>query len=98
MPDDSPKRTATARGKKLRSAITREGMDRAAHRAFLRGMGLDDETMNRPMIGVATPEGEMTPCNIGLRDQAAWARQGIAEGGGTPREFGTMSVADSLSI
>lgn len=97
MPDDSHKRAGVNRPK-LRSAITREGMDRAAHRAFLRAMGLDDETMNRPMIGVATPEGEMTPCNIGLSDQASWAKQGIAEAGGTAREFGTMSVADSLSM
>ena len=97
MPDSSapkPRRT----NRKLRSRITTDGLDRVAHRAFMRAMGLDDEAIAKPMIGVVTTEGEMTPCNMGLAAQAEFARQGIAEAGGTPRSFTTISVSDGLSM
>jgi dihydroxy-acid dehydratase len=83
---------------KLRSRIAVDGLDRTPHRAFLRATGLGDEALTRPMIGVATTEGEMTPCNMGLAQQAAWAKQGIAEAGGTPREFTTISISDSIPM
>ena len=50
------------------------------------------------MIGVVTTEGETTPCNMGLHDQAAAAKEGIVEAGGTPREFTTVSVSDGISM
>ncbi len=81
-----------------RSRIVTEGMDRTPHRAFLRATGLDDEMIGRPMIGVVTTEGETTPCNMGLHDQAAAAKEGIVVAGGTPREFTTISVSDGLSM
>ena len=88
-----------AKGKlKLRSRITTDGLDRAPHRAFLRGMGLDDAAIARPFIGVATTAGEVTPCNMTLAEQAATAKAGIAAAGGTPREFTTISVSDGLSM
>jgi dihydroxy-acid dehydratase len=95
MPDDSRARTNRP---KYRSRITTDGMDRVAHRAFMRAMGLDDEAIARPMIGVVTTDGETTPCNMGLSDQAAHAYRGIAEAGGTPREFTTVSVSDGISM
>jgi len=84
--------------RRLRSRITTDGMDRAPHRAFMRAMGLDDDAIERPMVGVVTTDGEMTPCNMGLRAQAAFAKQGIAEAGGTAREFTTISVSDGISM
>ncbi len=84
--------------RRLRSRITTDGLDRVAHRAFMRAMGLDSAAIARPMIGVVTTEGEMTPCNMGLADQADYARRGIAEAGGTPREFRTISVSDGISM
>jgi dihydroxy-acid dehydratase len=78
--------------------LTVEGLDRAPHRAFLRGMGLDDAAMARPFIGVVSTAGEMTPCNLPLAAQAAAAKTGIARAGGTPREFTTVSVSDGLSM
>jgi dihydroxy-acid dehydratase len=98
MPDDTRQRTTKAGKAKYRSRITTDGTDRVAHRAFMRAMGLDDEAIARPMIGVVTTDGETTPCNMGLRDQAAFAKQGIAEAGGTPREFTTVSVSDGISM
>jgi dihydroxy-acid dehydratase len=82
----------------LRSRLTIDGLDRAPHRAFLRGMGLDEAAMARPFIGVVSTAGEMTPCNLPLAAQAAAARIGIARAGGTPREFTTVSVSDGLSM
>ncbi|WP_118136333.1 dihydroxy-acid dehydratase [Oceanicella sp. SM1341] len=82
----------------LRSRITVEGLDRTPHRAFMRGMGLDDEAMAKPIIGVVTTFGEITPCNGNLDIQARDASQGISEGGGTPRNFTTISVSDGISM
>jgi len=98
MPDgQNPKPTRRA-NTRLRSRITTDGLDRVAHRAFMRAMGLDDEAIAKPMVGVVTTEGEMTPCNMGLADQAAYAIRGISEAGGTPREFRTISVSDGISM
>jgi len=82
----------------MRSRITTEGLDRTPHRAFLRGMGLDDAAIARPMIGVASTKGETTPCSMTLGPQAEAAKTGVERAGGTPREFTTITVADSLSM
>lgn len=83
---------------KLRSRITVEGLDRVPHRAFHRGLGLDDDAMARPMIGVVSTAGETSPCNANLGDQARHAYRGVQEAGGTPREFTTISVSDGFSM
>ena len=84
--------------KTWRSRITTDGLERTPHRAFLRGMGLDDEAIARPFIGVVSAAGEMTPCNLTLAPQAAEAKLGIAAAGGTAREFTTVSVSDGLAM
>ena len=71
--------------KKWRSRVTTDGLDRAPHRAFMRAMGLDDEALARPMIGVVSMKGEQTPCNMTHDFQVDAAKAGIAEAGGTPR-------------
>ena len=82
----------------LRSRITTDGLDRAPHRAFLHGMGLDDAAIAKPFIGVVSTAGETTPCNMTLGPQSAEAKVGIADAGGTAREFTTVSVSDGLSM
>ena len=84
--------------KKLRSRVTTDGLDRAPHRAFMRAMGLDDEALAKPMIGVVSMKGEQTPCNMTHDFQVDAAKAGIAEAGGTPREFATVSVSDGISM
>jgi dihydroxy-acid dehydratase len=84
--------------KKWRSRITTDGLDRAPHRAFMRAMGLDDADLAKPMIGVVSMKGEQTPCNMTHDFQVAAAKEGIAEAGGTPREFTTVSVSDGISM
>ena len=86
------------RMKKWRSRVTTDGLDRAPHRAFMRAMGLDDAALARPMVGVVSMKGEQTPCNMTHDFQVDAAKAGIAEAGGTPREFTTVSVSDGISM
>jgi dihydroxy-acid dehydratase len=85
-------------GRKLRSRITTDGIDRAPHRVFMRAMGLDDAAMARPFIGIVSTAGETTPCTGNLSEQAAQAYAGVREAGGTPRAFTTISVSDGISM
>src|SRR4051812_2852472 len=86
------------RMKKWRSRVTTDGLDRAPHRAFMRAMGLDDAALEKPMVGVVSMKGEQTPCNMTHDFQVDAAKAGIAEAGGTPREFSTISVSDGISM
>jgi dihydroxy-acid dehydratase len=62
--------------RKLRSAITHEGLARTPHRAFMRAMGLDDAAIQKPMIGVVSMKGEQTPCNMTHGFQVEAAKEG----------------------
>ncbi|HEY8334132.1 MAG TPA: dihydroxy-acid dehydratase [Tardiphaga sp.] len=83
---------------KWRSRITTDGLDRAPHRAFMRATGLDDEAIAKPMIGVVSMKGDLSPCNMTHDFQVAAASAGIVDAGGTPREFSTISVSDGISM
>ena len=61
-------------------------------------MGLDDGAIAKPMVGVVSMKGEQTPCNMTHDFQVDAAKAGIAEAGGTPREFSTISVSDGISM
>ena len=65
--------------RKLRSRITTDGLDRAPHRAFMRAMGLDDEAIAKPMVGVVSMKGEQTPCNMTHDFHVAAAKIGIED-------------------
>src|SRR5258708_4428654 len=65
--------------RKLRSDITREGLARTPHRAFMRAMGLDDAAIQKPMIGVVSMKGEQTPCNMTHGFQVEAAKEGVGE-------------------
>lgn len=83
---------------RLRSRITTDGLDRTPHRAFMRGMGLDDDAISRPFVGIVTTANETSPCNANLAEQAKHAYAGVQEAGGTPRSFTTISVSDGISM
>ncbi len=86
------------RTRKLASRITVEGLDRAPHRAFLRALGLSDDDLAKPFVGVASTDGRVTPCNALLGKLAGVACSAIREAGGIPFDFGSISVADSMSM
>ena len=82
----------------LPSRVTVEGLDRAPHRAFLRGLGLSDTDIGRPFVGVASTDGRVTPCNALLGALAKDACAGVRDAGGMPFDFASISVADSMSM
>lgn len=84
--------------RRWRSATIREGLVRTTTRAFLYGLGQDDDDIARPHIGVIHTGGEMSPCNLTLRDQASHAKTGVYAHGGTPHECPVVSVSDGLSV
>jgi len=81
-----------------RSRIAIDGLDRAPHRAFLRAIGLDDEDLGKPQVGIVSTHGENTPCSMSLGPQADAARLGVAAGGAVPVPFTTISVSDGVSM
>ena len=84
--------------KKFRSATIYEGTIRATTRSFLHALGQDEDDIARPHIGVFHTGGEMSPCNLNLREQAQHAKTGIYAGGGTPHECPVVSVSDGLTM
>jgi dihydroxy-acid dehydratase len=83
---------------KLVSRHVTEGPARAPHRSYFYAMGLSDEEIHRPFIGVATCWNEAAPCNITLNRQAQAVKLGVKEAHGTPREFTTITVTDGIAM
>ena len=83
---------------KRHSAKLTDGVDRAPARAMLKAIGLDDEALARPLVGIATNWIETMPCNWNQRELARHVRRGIIEAGGTPVEFNTIAVSDGVSM
>ena len=84
--------------RKLPSRHVTEGPTRAPHRAFYYAMGLTEEQIHRPLVGVASCWNESAPCNIALMRQAQAAKKGVDAAGGTPREFCTITVTDGIAM
>jgi dihydroxy-acid dehydratase len=82
----------------LRSREVTDGPERAPHRAMFRAMGFDDTDLDSPMVGVANPAADITPCNVHLDDMAEAATDGIDDAGGMPIEFGTITISDAISM
>jgi dihydroxy-acid dehydratase len=75
-----------------------EGPSRAPHRAMYKAMGLTDEDLDRPIVGVSSTCNEATPCNIHLCKLAQRAKQGVKDSGCTPREFTAIAVSDGIAM
>jgi len=75
-----------------------EGIARAPHRAMYKAMGLTDADLSKPFIGVCHTGNEATPCNIHLGRLAQKAKEGVGDGGATPREFSTIAVSDGIAM
>ena len=74
------------------------GPERAPHRSYLYAMGLTEEEINQPLVGVATAWNEAAPCNIALSRQAQAVKIGVKDEKGTPREFTTITVTDGIAM
>jgi dihydroxy-acid dehydratase len=83
---------------KLPSRHVTEGPARAPHRSYYYAMGLTEEQIHRPFVGVVSCWNEAAPCNIALMRQAQSAKKGVDAGGGTAREFCTITVTDGIAM
>jgi dihydroxy-acid dehydratase len=75
-----------------------EGAARAPHRAMYKAMGLTDDDLSKPFVGVCHTGNEATPCNIHLAGLAQKAKDGVKDAGATPREFSTIAVSDGIAM
>ena len=75
-----------------------EGAARAPHRAMYKAMGLSDDDLSKPFVGVCHTGNEATPCNIHLPSLAQKAKDGVRDAGATPREFSTIAVSDGIAM
>jgi len=83
---------------KLPSRHVTEGPERAPHRSYYYAMGLTEEEIHQPFVGVVSCWNEAAPCNIALMRQAQSAKAGVKNAGGTPREFCTITVTDGIAM
>jgi len=83
---------------KLPSRHVTVGPGRAPHRSYYYAMGLTEDEIDQPFVGVATCWNEAAPCNIALSRQAQSVKKGVNEAGGTPREFTTITVTDGIAM
>ncbi len=83
---------------KHRSRALTEGPARAAARAYLKGIGYDDEALSKPLVAVANTWIETMPCNFHLRALAAKVKEGIRVAGGTPMELNTIAISDGITM
>jgi dihydroxy-acid dehydratase len=74
------------------------GRDRAGARANYRAMGLTDDDLRRPIVGIANTWTGTMPCNAGLRTLASAVAAGVRAAGATPLEFNTIAVSDSITM
>jgi dihydroxy-acid dehydratase len=83
---------------KLPSRHTTVGPTSAPHRSMLYAMGLTEQQIAQPLVGVVTTWNEAAPCNITLSRQAQAVKKGVVAAGGTPREFTTITVTDGIAM
>ncbi len=83
---------------KLPSRHVSLGVKSAPHRSMYYAMGLKNKDIKKPFVGVATTWNEAAPCNITLSRQAQSVKKGVKLGGGTPREFTTITVTDGIAM
>jgi dihydroxy-acid dehydratase len=90
--------TDTKLDPKHRSRALTEGPSRAAARAYLHGIGFDEDALKKPIIGVASTWIETMPCNFHLRALAAKVKDGVRAAGGTPMELNTIAISDGITM
>ncbi|WP_340098211.1 dihydroxy-acid dehydratase [Salinibaculum salinum] len=98
MSKQEPPERDSGKDPDLPSNDVTEGTERAPHRAMFRAMGYDDQDLSSPMVGVANPAADITPCNVHLDDVAESAYEGIDNAEGMPIEFGTITISDAISM
>jgi len=96
--DTAPIPGASAFDVKHRSRALTEGPARAPARAYLKGIGYDEEALAKPIVAVANTWIETMPCNFHLRALAARVKDGIRAAGATPMELNTIAISDGITM
>jgi dihydroxy-acid dehydratase len=94
MSDNAPARFDTRHN----SRVMHDGRDRAAARAMLHAIGLSDDALKKPIVGVAHSWIETMPCNFGLKKLAQQVKAGVRAAGGTPMEVNTIAISDGVTM
>jgi dihydroxy-acid dehydratase len=81
-----------------RSSAVFDGPERAPARAYMKGIGFDEEALSRPTVGIANTWIEAMPCNFHLRGLAERVKDGVRAAGGTPLEFNTIAISDGITM
>jgi dihydroxy-acid dehydratase len=82
----------------MQSDAIKKGISRAPARAMLKGTGLTDADLAKPLVAIANTWTEVTPCNFHLRELAEKVKQGVRAAGGTPIEFDTITISDGITM
>ncbi|MCQ5045944.1 Dihydroxy-acid dehydratase [uncultured Oscillibacter sp.] len=82
----------------MRSDLMKSGVERIAHRALFRALGLTQEELDRPIIGVVSAKNEIIPGHMHLDKIAEAVKAGIRMAGGTPIEFPAIGVCDGIAM
>src|SRR6186997_628936 len=81
-----------------RSSAVFDGPERAFARAYMKGIGFDDEDLGKPTVGIANTWIEAMPCNFHLRGLAEHVKEGVRAAGGTPMEFNSIAISDGITM
>ncbi|MDR2204322.1 MAG: dihydroxy-acid dehydratase, partial [Nitrososphaerota archaeon] len=82
----------------MRSNEVKAGTEHAPHRALFKSLGLDNDDLAKPFIGIANSYNTIVPGHIHLRTLGNAVKEGIISAGGTPFEFNTIAVCDGIAM
>lgn len=82
----------------MRSEIVKKGIDRVAHRALLKSLGVLDEDLDKPFIGIANAYSTIVPGHMNLDKITNAIKEGICSAGGVPFEFGIIGICDGIAM
>lgn len=82
----------------MRSDLAKKGLEKAPHRSLFKALGLTDEEMSRPLVGIVNSKNEIIPGHINLDKIAEAVKAGVRIAGGTPLEFNTIGVCDGIAM
>ena len=84
--------------KTMRSDLVKKGLERAPHRSLFKALGLTEEEINRPLIGIVNAKSEVVPGHMHLDKIAEAVKAGVRIAGGTPMEFPSIGVCDGIAM
>ena len=82
----------------MRSDAVKKGIQQAPHRSLFHALGMTEEEMKRPLIGIVNSYNEVVPGHMNLDKITEAVKLGVAMAGGVPREFPAIAVCDGIAM